>query len=107
MRRPPYLVHDTLLQVQNAAANRMLKQPLKVKFVGEEVRLAVSLLHHLRVEIGELITVPFLVATLDGCSPRILSLLTCSPQPASRRWLTTSVSHILGDSMTSCKPQPV
>eukprot|EP00891_Asterochloris_glomerata_P001259 jgi/Astpho2/1259/fgenesh1_pg.00023_%23_17_t len=36
VRRPPYLVHDTLLQVQNAAAPHMLKQPLKVKFLGEE-----------------------------------------------------------------------
>ena len=36
VRRSPYLVNDTLLQIQNASANNTLKRPLKVKFIGEE-----------------------------------------------------------------------
>ena len=36
MRRGRYLVHDTLLQVQHAAARKALKRPLKVAFLGEE-----------------------------------------------------------------------
>ena len=36
MRRGQYLVHDTLLQVQSAAARRALKRPLRVAFLGEE-----------------------------------------------------------------------
>ncbi|KAL3161776.1 hypothetical protein ABBQ38_008870 [Trebouxia sp. C0009 RCD-2024] len=35
-RRSPYLVHDTLLQIQNASANNTLKRPLKVQFIGEQ-----------------------------------------------------------------------
>ncbi|KAK9830367.1 hypothetical protein WJX72_011319 [[Myrmecia] bisecta] len=36
VRRSPYLVHDTLLQIQGAAARDALKKPLKVQFIGEE-----------------------------------------------------------------------
>lgn len=36
MRRSPYLVNDTLLQIQNASANNTLKRPLKVQFIGEQ-----------------------------------------------------------------------
>lgn len=36
IRRSPYLVHDTLLQIQNASANNTLKRPLKVQFIGEQ-----------------------------------------------------------------------
>lgn len=36
VRRGRYLVHDTLLQVQHAAARKALKRPLKVAFLGEE-----------------------------------------------------------------------
>ncbi len=36
MRRSPYLVHDTLHQIQGAAARDALKKPLKVQFIGEE-----------------------------------------------------------------------
>ena len=36
VRRSPYLVNDTLLQIQNASANNTLKRPLKVQFIGEQ-----------------------------------------------------------------------
>ena len=34
MRRGQHLVHDTLLQIQNAGLN--VRKPLKVQFFGEE-----------------------------------------------------------------------
>ena len=36
VRRGDHLVHDTMLQLQNAATQGTLKQPLRVKFAGEE-----------------------------------------------------------------------
>eukprot|EP00878_Enallax_costatus_P019059 GHUV01020096.1.p1 GENE.GHUV01020096.1~~GHUV01020096.1.p1 ORF type:complete len:379 (+),score=90.25 GHUV01020096.1:952-2088(+) len=36
VRRGPYLLSDTLLQINNAKNNGNLKKPLKVKFVGED-----------------------------------------------------------------------
>ena len=36
VRRGPHLVNDTMLQLQNAASQGTLKQPLRVKFAGEE-----------------------------------------------------------------------
>lgn len=36
VRRSPYLVNDTLLQIQNASAQNTLKRPLKVQFIGEQ-----------------------------------------------------------------------
>lgn len=36
VRRSPYLVHDTLRQVESASIAGSLKKPLKVQFIGEE-----------------------------------------------------------------------
>jgi len=36
VRRSPYLVHDTLQQVEGASSADNLKKPLKVQFIGEE-----------------------------------------------------------------------
>jgi len=36
VRRSPYLVHDTLQQVEGALSSGSLKKPLKVQFIGEE-----------------------------------------------------------------------